>query len=67
MAMLNFDATNVEQNTAPEPVPTGWYNVQIVESEEKPTKDFANTGAMYLELVMQILDGEYAGRKLTTG
>lgn len=61
MATLNFDANNV----APDegrfgPLPAGWYNVTIDESEMKPTN--AGDGA-YLKLRFSILDGKYANQK----
>ncbi len=59
--VLNFDATQVEPNAPFDVVPAGMYNVKIVESEMKPTKD--GQGSM-LALTLEILDGEHAGRKL---
>jgi hypothetical protein len=61
MATLNFDANTVEPAAALDPVPAGWYNVKIVESELKPTS--SGKGAM-LVLTEQIIDGQFAGRKL---
>ena len=61
MVALNFNATQVEPNTRPEPIPTGQYPVMIVRSEEKPTK--AGTGS-YIELEMQVQGGEFNGRKV---
>lgn len=61
MAQLNFNAENVDPNTGFDPVPAGEYVAFIEESEVKPTK--ANTG-MYLQLVWQICEGEFQGRKL---
>lgn len=56
-----FDATQVEPNKAFDPVPPGWYNVKIAESEMKPTAD--GTGQM-LVLILEVVDGEHVGRKL---
>lgn len=61
MAILNFDARTVNPDISFDPVPAGWYNLIIDESEMKPTND--GTGA-YLALGFKILDGQYAGRKL---
>ena len=61
MATLQFDANQVEPQAPLEPVPSGLYTVMIVESDMKPTK--AGDG-QYLELVLQIIDGQYKGRKL---
>ena len=60
MASLNgFDATTVDPNKAFEPLPAGDYIAAIVDSENKPTKN--GTGS-YLELKMQVLEGEHKGR-----
>jgi hypothetical protein len=61
MAQLNFDASQVAPDAGFEPVPAGWYKVLIDESEMKPTK--AGDGA-YLHCRFNILEGQYAGRKL---
>jgi len=61
MAALNFDASQVEPNAPIEVLPPGDYIVQIVGSEMKSTKD--ETGQM-LWLEYDIIDGEFAGRKL---
>ena len=58
---LNFDANNVDPAESREPIPAGWYKVVISESEEKPTK--AQTGS-YLQLTMEVIDGDHAGRKV---
>lgn len=60
-AQLNFDASTVAPAAAFDPIPAGWYNVHITDSEAKPTG--AGTG-FYLELEMEVLDGAYAGRKV---
>jgi len=60
-AQLNFDASTVAPSAALDPIPAGWYNVHITDSEAKPTG--AGTG-FYLELEMEVLDGAYAGRKV---
>ena len=56
-----FNAAEVEPQSSMEPIPAGWYNVMIVHSEFKATK--AGTGE-YLQLEMDVLDGENEGRKL---
>ena len=56
-----FDATTVEPNKPIEPLPPGRYVVQIVNSEIRPTKDGMGQ-LLWLEL--DVLEGEYAGRKL---
>jgi hypothetical protein len=65
MAKLNFDASQVAPDTGlPDALPAGYYNVMVDESEMKPTKDFATSGSMYLQLRMNVLDGQFIGRKL---
>lgn len=61
MATLNFDARTVEPSAPMGIIPAGDYNVQIVKSEIKPT---ANGQSHYLQLELEVLDGEYKGRKL---
>ena len=61
MSALNFDASQVPPSVALEPVPTGWYKVQIVHSETKPTSN--GTGS-FLLLELMILEGEHTGRKI---
>lgn len=58
---LNFDATTVAPATAFVPVPAGWYKAVIAASEEKTNK--AQTGS-YLQLEIQIIEGDHAGRKV---
>jgi hypothetical protein len=65
MAQLNFDASQVAPDTGGgDPVPAGWYNVMIDESEMKPTKA---EGGLRLSLRFTIMDGQYANRKVFTG
>lgn len=61
MAMLNFDATTVAPATAFEAIPAGNYTAIITESAMKPTK---RGDGEYLQLTLQIIDGEHSGRKL---
>lgn len=61
MDLSGFNAENVEPNAPRDPIPAGWYRTVIEASEEKPTK--AQTGS-YLQLTMQIIEGEHAGRKV---
>jgi len=65
MSLLNFDASQVQPATGEmEPVPAAWYDVVIDQSETKPTKDGATTGNAFLECRMNIIGGQYTGRKL---
>ena len=61
MAILNFNANEVEPSKAFDPIPAGKYIAVITDSEMKETR--AGTGR-YLQLEFEITDGEYAGRKL---
>jgi hypothetical protein len=61
MAQLNFDATQVQPQAALEAIPAGWYNAMVVESGMKATSGGEGS---YLELVLKIVDGQYAGNKL---
>ena len=61
-AVLNFDASQIAPDTgAQDPVPAGWYNVMIDQTELKPTKDATGN---YLEVRHTILDGAHQGRKV---
>ena len=62
MAQLGetFDANVVEPNQPFEVLPAGKYKVQIIASEMRPTND---GNGSYLWLEMDILEGEYQGRK----
>lgn len=59
LSTVNLDG--VEANAALDPIPAGWYNSVIVNTEMKPNKD--QTG-MYMEITEQVVDGPFAGRKL---
>lgn len=57
----SFDANDVKPQQDFTPIPPGKYAAMIVESDLKPNK--AGTGH-FLELVWEIIDGEYEGRKV---
>ena len=61
MSTLNFNANEVAPAEALEAVPAGKYNAVIVESEVKPTK---SGNGHFLELTLEIIDGEFKGRKV---
>lgn len=61
MATLNFNAQNVNPQTAFEPLPAGWYPVAITASESRPTK---NGNGAYLHLELTVIDGNHKGRKV---
>jgi hypothetical protein len=59
--LQGFDANTVEPSNDMEPIPDGKYVAVITDSEMKPTKSGAGN---YLQLVFQIVEGEYANRLL---
>ena len=59
--LTGFDARTVEPTTDFEPIPADKYLAAIAESEMKATK--AGNGS-YLEIVFQVIEGQYKGRKL---
>lgn len=61
MAQINFNAAQVSPESQFTPVPNGDYPVVITESEMKPTR---NGDGQYLQLVLEIIDGPYKGRKV---
>ena len=62
MSLLNgFDATKIEKSNGFEPLPVGDYTCCISASEEKPT---AAGNGHYLQLNIEVLDGEHKGRLL---
>ena len=61
MAILNFNATEIDPAQSFELLPPAEYAVIITASEMKETKSGSGE---YLELVYQVVDGEYSGRKL---
>lgn len=61
MTQLNFDASTVSTESQFAPVPNGDYPVMIIESEMKPTK---TGGGQYLQLVLEIIEGPYKGRRI---
>lgn len=62
MASLNgYDATQYDPQSSFEPIPAGWYKVMITASEMKETK---RGDGQYLQLRLDIIDGEYENRVL---
>src|SRR5690349_21272056 len=62
MAFLGqvFNAADVEPSQPRAPIPAGTYIAQIVQSEMRS----ARSGGQYLWLELDIIDGEFRGRKL---
>ena len=61
MAQVSFNAAEVSTESQFSPVPNGDYPVIITESEMKPTK---NGAGQYLQLVLEVIEGPYKGRKV---
>lgn len=61
MNLQGFNAAAVEPQMDFEPIPAGDYTAMITDSEMKPTK---NGMGEYLQLVFEVCDGEYTGRKI---
>ena len=61
MASLSFNANDVKPTASFDPIPAGKYLAAIVESTTKPTKNGAGD---YLEIVLEVLEGPYKGRRL---
>lgn len=59
--LQGFNAAEVDPQTDFEPIPAADYTAMIVDSEMKPTK---NGAGEYLQLVFEICDGQYEGRKV---
>lgn len=55
----NFDASTIEPSSSYDPIPAGWYQAIISNSEMKPTRDGYGE---YLSLTLQIIDGQYENR-----
>lgn len=65
MSAFQFDASGVPPATGElDPIPAGWYDIAMDQSEMKPTKDHANTRNEFLEFRFNVISGQYAGRKL---
>lgn len=60
-SLAGFDATEVAPSKGFEPIPVGDYVAMITDSEEKQNNK--GTGS-YVNLTIEIVDGEYKGRKL---
>ena len=61
VTLEGFDAKNVEPNSPLTAVPAGTYLVVIESSEKKATR---KGDGHYLELVLQVISGDYSGRKI---
>jgi hypothetical protein len=59
--LAGFDASKIEPASSFEAIPAGKYMANILDSVMKPTR---NGNGHYLELTMEIVDGQYRGRRL---
>ena len=64
MAGLNFDLSQVEESSAFEPVPAGWYQAFISGSEKKDSSK--NPSNSYLKLEFTLQGGKTDNRKVWT-
>jgi len=55
----NFDASTIEPSSSYDPIPAGWYQAIISNSEMKPTRDGYGE---YLSLTLQVIEGQYSNR-----
>lgn len=58
---LNFNAATVDPSSSFDPIPSGWYVAEIIESEEKDTK---SGNGSYLQLTFKVIEGEYSERQI---
>lgn len=63
MALLNFNAAEVDPAQSFDPIPPGWYTAQITDSSMQQTK--AGNGE-YLKLEFTLMGGDQDGRKVWT-
>lgn len=59
--LSGLDLSNVEARAPMDAIPAGWQNCIITNTEMKPTSDGSG---QYMELVSEVSDGQYKGRKL---
>jgi len=65
MVNLNgFNANEVDPNVGFEPIPAREYEVMLIKSERKQSKNDPSGRNHYIECVFQVLTGEYKGRLL---
>ena len=62
MAQMNYNPAGVDTTDTFAAMPNGDYPYQFVESEIKESK--ATPGNQYLQLVAQVIDGPYKGKKV---
>lgn len=58
-----YDASNGETMGDTSPLPAGKYAAQIVKSEVRETKNFAQTGNRFVNLEFEVIEGDMKGRR----
>lgn len=61
MASFSFDSTTISPETKSDPIPSGTYIAQVVDSEVNPAKSGQGTN---MKLVFEIIDGQFKNRKV---
>ena len=61
MATINFNASEIAPSACVSPITAGKYVAEINDSQMNPTKA---GGSQYLQIEFEIIEGDYAGRKL---
>lgn len=56
---FTFNAADVEPTKAYEPIPLGTYVMHAIEASRKTS----SAGTDYIELVLEVMEGDYAGRR----
>lgn len=64
MASFSFNAASVAPKSSFDPLPAGWYVAQVTDSAVNPAK---SGNGMRMSLTLDIIDGEFKGRKVFTG
>jgi len=59
LSAYNFNAEEVEPSSSFDPIPAGWYQAIISNSEMKATRDGCGE---YLSLTLQVIEGNYENR-----
>ena len=59
LSSYNFNAEEIEPSSSFDPIPAGWYQAIISNSEMKPTRDGYGE---YLSLTLQVIEGQYENR-----
>lgn len=58
------NAEGIEMNNAQQPFPEGDYHLKIIKADEGTIKSGANAGCAKVTCDLEVVGGEYAGRKI---